>query len=426
LERGTPIALLPDREAPTLSQWLQTHPGIAVICRDRAGAYAEGARSGAPDAVQVADRFHLLRNVADAVQLVFEQHRKVLKSLKAAPLTPVASVEAPSAREGAAEQEGTPLLASVPVAAEVVPPPSQPRSERYEQVCRLAQQGWPFTAIAKTVGLHRKTVSLYVRGAFSHRRPSRSILDPYKPHLLARWNAGYWTGTQLWHEIQQQGYRGKRTTVLRYIGQLRQAAGVAPRTRTPQLTAPTVTDSSVGALTPRQATWLVFRHPEKRIERDTSLLHRLSLLAPAVAEAIALGQAFAQLLRSRGADHLEEWLTRAAQSALRPFQRLAKSFRRDLEAITAGLTLPWSTGPVEGHINRLKLVKRQMFGRAKLDLLASRFLALPSPVHQQEIHGNEPKPLAQQSVLNQPSCHLTELHPMDTGAPQHEDHQKWP
>jgi transposase len=381
MERRAPIALLPDREASTLSHWLQTHPGIEVICRDRAGAYAEGARSGAPDAVQVADRFHLLRNVADAVQLVFDQHRKVLKSVKAEPLTPVPFVEAANGSARAAEPEVTAQPPVDPTAAEVAPPPSQLRSERYEHVCKLAQQGWPFTAIAKAVGLHRKTVSLYVRGAFSARRASRSILDPYKPYLLARWNAGYWTGTQLWQEIQAQGYRGKRSTVLRYIGQLRQAAGVAPRTRTPQL-ATSVTDSSVGTLTPRQATWLVFRHPDKTTDSDTALLHRLGQLAPDTAEAIALGQAFAHLLRSRSAERVEEWLTRAGQSSLRPFQRLAKSFRRDLAAITAGLTFPWSTGPVEGHINRLKLVKRQMFGRAKLDLLASRFLAAspPSPL----------------------------------------------
>src|ERR1041384_2663628 len=186
VERRTPIALLPDREAPTLSHWLQTHGGIEVICRDRAGAYAEGARSGAPDAIQVADRFHLLRNVADAVQLVFAQHRKVLKSVKAEPLTPMASLEAPRASEGSAEHEVTPLPTAVPRAAEVAPPTLPPRSERYGHICTLAQQGWPFTAIAKAVGLHRKTVSLYVRGVFSHRRPSRSILDPYKPYLLAR------------------------------------------------------------------------------------------------------------------------------------------------------------------------------------------------------------------------------------------------
>jgi transposase len=426
VERHTPIALLPDREAPTLSQWLQHHSGIEVICRDRAGAYADGARSGAPNALQVADRFHLLRNVADAVQLTFEQHRKVLKTVTAVLSTPVASAELPATGVSSVKQETPTLSVAVATVAEVAPPPSHPRTERYEQVCKLAAQGWPFTAIAKAVGLHRKTCSLYVRGVFSHRRPSRSILDPYKPYLLARWNAGYWTGTQLWQEIQQQGYRGKRSTVLRYIGQLRQAAGVAPRTRTPLPTAPPVGDPSLASLTPRQATWLVFRHPEKSTDSDIFLLHRLRQLSPALAETIALGQTFAHLLRSRCADRLEEWLTHAAQSTLRPFQRLAKSFRRDLDAIKAGLTLPWSTGPVEGHINRLKMVKRQMFGRAKLDLLASRFLALPQPLSQHAVRGKEMKPLPQPSVTNPPSCQMTEFHLMDIAAPQHEDHQKWP
>src|SRR4029453_17057205 len=121
-------------------------------------------------------------------------------------------------------------------------------------------------------------------------------------------------------------------------------------------------------------------------------------------ETIALGQTFARLLRSRSAECLETWLRQAAQSTLRPFQRLANSFRRDLDAITAGLTLPWSTGPVEGHINRLKLVKRQMFGRAKLDLLANRFLALPPPPHQKEIRCKETTPLPRNPVMNQHHC----------------------
>jgi len=295
----------------------------------------------------------------------------------------------------------------------------------YEEVCKLAQQGWPFPAIAKAVGLHRKTVSLYVRGAFSPRRPTRSILDPYKPYLLARWNAGDWTGTQLWQEIQQQGDRGKRTTVLRYMGRRRQAAGVAPRTRPPQLTAPAA-DSSVGALTPRQATWLVFRHPEKSTDSDASLLRRLGPLAAAMAEAMAVGQAFAALRRRRWAERLQEWLTPAAQSSLRPCQRLAKSSRRDVAASKAGLTLPWSTGPVEGHINRLQPVKRQMFGRAKLALLASRFLALPPPLHQKEIGSKEAKSLTQPLVLPPPQCAVTARHPMAIPPRQHEDHQKWP
>ena len=167
-------------------------------------------------------------------------------------------------------------------------------------------------------------------------------------------------------------------------------------------------------------------HTDKTTDRETSLLNRLRQLSPAVAETIALGQTFAHLLRSRCAVRLEEWLTQAAQSPLRPFQRLAKSFRRDLDAITAGLTLPWSTGPVEGHINRLKMIKRQMFGRAKLDLLAHRFLVTLPPPHQREIHGKETPALIQKPRMEQLSCSATGLHPMATAERKHEDHQKWP
>ena len=145
-----------------------------------------------------------------------------------------------------------------------------------------------------------------------------------------------------------------------------------------------------------------------------------------MAEAIALGQAFVQMLRNRGSELLEDWLTRATQSALPPFHRLAKSFRHDFAAIHAGLTLPWSTGPVEGHINRLKLVKRQMFGRAKLDLLASRFLATPPPTLAQQIGCTAAKPLAQQPVMIEAHFQPTDRHPIATLELTQEDHQKWP
>ena len=139
-----------------------------------------------------------------------------------------------------------------------------------------------------------------------------------------------------------------------------------------------------------------------------------------------LARPLAQLLRSRRAERWEECLTRAAQSSLRPFHRLAKSFRRDLDAINAGLTLPWSTGPVEGHINRLKLVKCQMFGRAKLDLLTSRFLAVPPLAPHKEIRCTETKTFLPKPVRQQFQYRVTELDLMAAPHLKQEDHQKWP
>jgi transposase len=133
----------------------------------------------------------------------------------------------------------------------------------------------------------------------------------------------------------------------------------------------------VQGLTPCQATWLVLRQPDHLTVEDQALLDQLPQAHPAFAQAMARAQGFAQLLRARQPERLDAWLQQAATSSLATFRRLAKSFQRDDAAVKAGVTLPWSTSPVEGHINRLKMLKRQMFGRARLDLLSRRFLRAP-------------------------------------------------
>jgi transposase len=375
LERRQPVALLPDRTAETLTQWLQAHPGVQVIARDRATAYADGARHGAPAATQVADRFHLLRNLAEAVEQVFQQHRRVLQNIHLpAVVSPLALADQPAVIEAPAPTAQP--AACLPPSAGVSPRHIH-RRRRYEQVCHLAQQGWTFQAIARQVGLHRKTVAQYVRAdSYPVRARPRSVLDPYKPYLLDCWNRGCRTGMRLYEDLQRQGYQGGRSTVLGYLTQLRKAQGLAPRTRTMSPGHP-VTDPTVQGLTPRQATWLVLRQPAHLTVEDHALLDRLPQAHPAFAQAMALAHGFAQLLRARQPERLDAWLQQAATSSLATFRRLAQSFQRDEAAVKAGVTLPWSTSPVEGHINRLKMLKRQMFGRARLDLLSRRFLRAP-------------------------------------------------
>ena len=128
------------------------------------------------------------------------------------------------------------------------------------------------------------------------------------------------------------------------------------------------------ALTVRGATWLILKREEHRDEDDQQQIAQLQGQHDELAKAIDLAQDFAALLRQRQPERLDAWLTRAAQSALKAFERFASGLREDYEAVKAGLTLPWSTGPVEGQINRLKMLKRQMFGRANIDLLRLRVL----------------------------------------------------
>jgi len=130
-------------------------------------------------------------------------------------------------------------------------------------------------------------------------------------------------------------------------------------------------------LTPRRATWLVLRRAEHRTAAEAQQLAQLHAQSAEVAEAIDRAQDCTALVRQRQPERLDPWLTRATASTLEALQRFARGLREDYEAVTAGVPLPWSTSPVEGHINRLKMLKRQMFGRARLALLSRRFLRAP-------------------------------------------------
>lgn len=374
LERHRPVALLTDREASTLAQWLKAHPGVKVIARDRWRAYINGAAEGAPQAVQVADRFHLLQNLATALERVFSAHAHRLKALPtvAAPALPPAPTHASAV---------TPVLPAPPPPARQVRAAAvqTARRARWEKVWALRHQGWTMQAIASQVGLDVTTGCRYLQQArYQPYQPSggrgRSLLNPYKAYLIERWNNGCHHAGQLYRDLKQQGYPGSYTTLANYARQLRHAQGLRPWQRTSPRPLPVVVEPGPSNLTPRQATWLILKRPRQQETADTQQIAHLKAQHPAVAAAINLAQTFATVVRNQHAEQLNAWLEQAAKSTLAPFRNLAASFSQDAAAIHAALTLPWSTGPVEGHIHRLKLVKRQSYGRASMELLSRRFL----------------------------------------------------
>ena len=376
LERWQPVALLPERTADTVAQWLQEHPGVEVIARDRSSAYAEGARQGAPAAIQVADRFHVLQNLREALDQVFLTHGKALDAVN-----------------DLARQQPVPLsdeAMAVPVPPHDIPRPAQQRAAQrqarrqalHTPVWTLHQQGWTGAAIAQHVGLSLRTVQRDLRSATFAGRKRRSdagdsLLTPYKPYLLERWNAGGYTAMRLFRDLQQCGYPGSYGPVAAYARRLRHAQGLSPGQRCPRRSLPRVAEPVCQPLTPRRTTWLVLRREAKRTEAEAQQLAQLRAQSAEVAEAIDLAQDFTTLVRQRQPTQLDPWLTRATTSTLEALRRFATGLYEDYEAIKAGVTLPWSTSPVEGHINRLKMLKRQMFGRARLDLLSRRFVRAP-------------------------------------------------
>jgi transposase len=373
LAQRRPVALLHDREAETLADWLRTHPSVTMIARDRLKAYMDGARAGAPQATQVADRFHLLQNLAEALDPVFSTHGKALQAVRdALSHTPVVQPDG---------QTVVPVPPTLPT-PQAQTQAAQRRARRlatYQRVWTLHRQGWSPRAIAQQLGMGRWTVVRYLRAPTFPERKGRSdtgksLLTPYKAYILKRWNAGCRDALQLFRAIQRHGYPGSYPTVARYAQRLRQAQGLRPREQRSGQTLPLVAEVQHTPLTTRRATRVVLKRPEHCTTADTQLLAHLESQHHDLAEAIGLAQDFGTIVRQRQANRFDAWLARAVASGVAPLRRFAAGLRADYEAVKAGLSLPWSNGPVEGHINRLKMLKRQMFGRAKLDLLSRRFL----------------------------------------------------
>ncbi|MFL5332590.1 MAG: ISL3 family transposase [Geminicoccaceae bacterium] len=375
LLRHRPVDLLPDRASGSLAGWLQTHPGVQIIARDRAGAYAEGARDGAPDATQVADRWHLIDNLADTLEATL---RTKTACLKAAATTLAGQAQADSQERAPPEaiyqgkrrhpqperwRDRVEMAAEAGVAR---------RRANDEQVRALHAQGVSVAQIARTVGIARMTVYRYLREGPPQRKrhtvhgPQR-VLEPYEPYLLQRWADGCHTATRLWREIQAQGFAYSLTTVQRFVNQLRrEGPPPADRPRT-ALTKPQ-------GPPPRQVAALILRRPERRTTEQRAYLKHLGATDPTIATAVDLAADFLVMLRRREGARLPTWLEAAETSGISELARFASKLREDLAAVQEGLTLRYSNGQTEGQVTRLKLVKRQGYGRATFDLLRKRVL----------------------------------------------------
>jgi len=314
LERHCPVALLPGREAETLSAWLREHPGVNVISRDRSGAYAKGARHGAPEAVQVADRFHLLQNLAEALEVVFSTHAKDLHA-------------AEQARRDAvlAERDTVPIAPAEPQARakRLGSERRMRRLARHEQVWALYRQGWSGEKIGPHLGMSRSTVYRYLRSEVFPERKGRcdaghSRLDQWRQVVLEHWNGDRRHSRKMFQDLQQRGYRGSYATLARYLRRLR-AADTTVAARGPSASArPRLDATPRQVLTTRTATWTVLRRSEKRTKASQALLADLRERSPTLKTAIEVAEAFTTLVRGRASVQLDIWLSQAENSGVPP------------------------------------------------------------------------------------------------------------
>jgi transposase len=369
MEAGVPVGVLPGRDAAALEAWLREHPGTQVICRDRAGAYAEAARNAAPGAVQVADRWHVWRNLCEHVRDAVARHRDCLAGHCACG-TPAQREERDrleQERQEKEKEEAAAALEPAAVRARI--------TARHAEVTALREAGLDLAAASARLGL-----ATYITSPFWHAPDPGAVLARFRPVpglrpfqalLRARLLDGTTSAAALHRHATAAGFAGSTGSVRRWLAPYRLAAPAGQPPAPPA---------------PRQATRAITSHPDTLSDADATALATITSSCPALAALHAHVTAFAKILAGRhGATALDAWLATAEATPAQPeLASFALGIRMDHDAVAAALTHPWSSGLVEGLNTRTKYLKRQMYGRATLPLLRKRIL-LASPRNQPEI-----------------------------------------
>jgi transposase len=367
LERHCPIDLLPDREPDTLVTWLQAHPGVEIISRDRGAAYIEGATRGAPDAVQVADRFHLIKNLGDALERFILHQFPCVRTLAKTIAEEVVPL---------AEQRG-----DLPKLCDPPPQPLSPaqqqvkqdrragRLARYEEIKSFEAQGLGQREIARRTGIARNTVKRFLRREqfpeIAARPPRKGKMTPFAEYLRQRWRDGCCNAATLYAEIAQQGFTGSIDLVQRFVASWRTQPRCRKSGRHPPPIVPTSGHLAFVLMNPD--------HP-KVTEPMQEFVERLTRENPVFAEAQILARGFCRLIRERAGEGFARWLEAVSGSTIRELKGFAQGLLQDRAAVETAMRLEWSNGQVEGQVNRLKFLKRSMYGRGGFGLLKARVL----------------------------------------------------
>jgi len=402
IETGKPIDLLPDRTAEAVKPWLAAHPEIDVVSRDRASAYADAVNQVLPHAMQVADRYHLIQNLREHLQQLLDRKRTCLPlvedtALKDTQASPMEKASSPSHLTPGANSDPAPTLLpserqdmracteeelSCLISADRKKKISRDkRVSRYEEVMVLHRKGLGLRAIARLLHLSRNTVRRYISSptfperteSSGRRTKGAGKLDPYLPYLREQWKAGLQNSSRLFAAIKERGYTGCQSLLRRLLSEWR--TELPPKRRQGSPRKPRLTEQKgQHRLSTRSASFLMILPSEKLKARDKQYLEHICQASSDLRAVYLLSQEFVTMLKERQAEALDSWLTRAKACHVTELTSFVNGIRRDAAAVRAACSSQWSNGITEGHVNRLKFLKRQMFGRAHLDLLRVKVL----------------------------------------------------
>jgi transposase len=388
LERSEVVDLLPTRSAKVLREWLARHPEVKVVSRDRQGVYAEGVRAGAPQARQVADRFHLTLNLRQAAERELAVRRPFLRLT---PKNPRALPPGPGTKAEKAETRQIPVRTTVQQQhAEVARVRRQEKLELFETIHRMKNAGMKVTQIAGHLGLNRRRLDRWLR---LDTLPERNRMEPrpgmaewFRDYLQQRWAEGCHHGGKLFSEIRERGYVGAYCTLAKFLSRWRQLSRAKVTTVSAEAKPEdTLATPAARQVSPQVAAALLSKFRTELTPQQAEIVDTFKQQCPGFAVMRQLVLNFRSLLRVGKLGPLRRWMKRARKAGIHALTRFVRTLRQDLRAVEGAVTEPWSNGPVEGHINRLKMLKRQMYGRAGVELLRARLLP-ESRITRQRLH----------------------------------------
>jgi transposase len=367
-ERHCPVDLLEGRTAAGLTEWLQKNPGVEIMTRDRSTEFTHGMNEGNPGGTQVADRWHLLHNLRESLERMFQRIREPLNQLplllegpKRLELPVLAQFTGRTTHEEAAKQDKR-----------------AQRKALFDQVKVLRKEGSNILQIAKRLKMSRITArKFFYADEFPERSPHRrhkSILDPYAQELQVRWDSGCHNRMELFRQIQSKGYRGSYKPVLKWV-RLRR---VEPAATTPikYLSTPIAAKSPSAPMalpSAKKLSWLLVRDVDVLDVDQVATLKHIQQHG-LVARAYLLVQQFRKIVREHVHESFDTWLTACETSSIPDLVSFSAGLRNDYSAVFAALKTGWSNGQTEGQVNRLKMIKRSMYGRASFKLLRLKVL----------------------------------------------------
>lgn len=343
------IDLLPDREAKTVEDWLKQRPDIKIVTRDRFARYAKGVSKGAPQALQIADRWHLIKNMGDALTKLLE---RVRQSMKPQSVTKVKAAKEYLEPGNQALKESS--YGSLPK-----------RFSQFEQMRKYYKDGVPIRTIARLVGASRNTVKKYLHlNEPPPKIPARSNLTGYVDYIQSRLREEPEVEIiQLWNEVKERGYKGSKSVFYEHLKGYQKGKRY-----------PTISSSSMPYWSARKVSLLLYRKRKQLSMEERELISNLKKKSKDIQTTSLYVNRFRKLLENKQGEGLQGWIDEVSGTNLKELKSFAKGLLSDITAVTNAVSFPWSNGQVEGQINKLKTIKRQMYGRAGFNLLRKRLV----------------------------------------------------